>query len=708
MKNKASLCGFLMLALLPGVFADEGRAVRSRRTPKVVEESRVERGRVRRDVVRKSRQVVVPDALVLVERQEVRAVRPVPGLESRRVEQILVAADRAAEWTAEELSRTRGRVEVYRVGWFRGMNMALDDRLLGEWDREQGFASGYNDQEARRTGRRIGRDEAVQLAAAAAERQVESRFMDLRREPLFNPGADRSSRPAWELEGSFAERPVRTDLFERFPVRSVPYFKTRERSARFALGFDRWNLTPLQLCDVDRLEQFYDAAWMDPEDAFRFWSRNSARSVLWKRFRTPLERRLFQDRFESTFEARLPRVFNRNARPAFENGFDDGWEYGAWIQYESSFQEGFAAGFDQAVWTAADESFARNWNRSFDRFYEVAFDRWNRTVRTGIQDVRLEDGDQDGVFEPGETILVFYELVNYGGGSGFQDLAVRGRALESSSGASVEIRGRGPVQLSQPLKVRIGRDVPVRDRSKVVLETGGQSASARLMVARPLQFQDGWQIDGRAALDGIAVVELLVANRSRRPVSGEVRMEAGTGTESFAVRDLGQMPAGEQRSLRFRLTGLDPLDILSGELEIGFRAADDQVVHDRLDVRFPNVAVDLSNDDLLTLMVRMAEDSSVTGFEVRRARDLMMSRMRADWRIAARGRRNPYKKDFKSGAAGTALGELVMTIDRLPAGLSRSDVFAGLGNDLSNISGQLPGAHPFLRKWFRKLAGRIA
>ncbi len=226
-------------------------------------------------------------------------------------------------------------------------------------------------------------------------------------------------------------------------------------------------------------------------------------------------------------------------------------------------------------------------------------------------------------------------------------------------------------------------------------------------MARPLQFQDGWQIDGRAALDGIAIIELQVMNRSRRPVSGEVRMESVLGTESSAIRELGRMPAGEQRTLRFRLTGLDPLDILSGDLEIGFRAADDQVVHDRLDVRFPNVAVDLSRDDLLTLMVRMAGDRSVTDSEIRRVRDLVMSRMRADWRIAARGRRNPYKKDFKSGVTGTALGELVRTIDQLPAGLSRSEVFLGLKDDLAVLSGELPGAHPFLRKWFRKLANRI-
>lgn len=676
----ASLFALLLLGL-PVSVAEEGRAVRTRpQAKKPVEQT-------------------VPKDLVMVEREA-----PVPAVPRKKgTDPLASQANRAARQMAERTAANEGWVEYYRVGWFRGMNRALDDPGLGEWDRVQGFESGIRDREALRTGRDLGRERADQQAGPAAAGQVEAQFRDLNRDPVFDP---RPAAPRLDVDGPFAPRPDLDQIFLDMPVLSVAAFRDRTRRERFRRGFDGWDLGPDRLRRMKRYEQFHKRDWTDPVQAFRLWKRSPRNAAQLRRLREG-DRVRFRERFMTSFTAWLPRFYHRFQEPAFAAGFDDGWEYGAFVQYELAFREGFAAGFDQAVAAAAERSFARSWDFAFDRFYRASFDDWMNSVRPAILELHLEDGDRNGVFEPGEDLDVFYTVANLGGGIGERDLSLDSRILERSRIRAVRFDGRGVVDSPQQLKVRISGDVPVKTRSQVVADLAGERMEADLTVARPLQFEGGWRIDSTDALSGTSVVEIEVANRSRRPVAGSVAIIALNGNEQRAGRDMGSLAAGEVRTLRFRLDNLAPLDILSGELQVRFQAMDDAVVHDGLQVRFPNLAVDLDNDDIVTLMLRFTTDRSVPQRDVDRARALMLERMKADWRIVARGRKNPYKRDFRSKGDETALGELVLRTAELRGARVRQDVLGDLGDDLAALSGDLPGAHPFLRKWFRKLAARI-
>ncbi len=692
MIKKIGMSCLLLSALLPHASAAEGRAVRTRRP-------------ARRPPV----EMRLPEDL-LPPQASVSSQGPQRDRGDRA---FLAAADAAAFWTAERLSRTRGRIEAYRAGWFQGMKTALSDDSLGEWDRDRGFEDGLRDPEAERRGRRIGRDRARARAATAAEREVERRFMDLRWEPRFDGRFLDSSPPDWAFVEAVAVRPVPADLFRETPVNRVPYFRDKERLARYHQAFSGWKLDPLALCGVRSYQEIYDRHWTDSEGAFRYWKRNSGRSGILRLLPDPDARNRFRRRFAERFQVALPEVSRRFVRDGFRNGFQDGWEYGAWIHYRQSYEEGAADGFDRAVSLAAERSFAWSWDGFYAGSYQAAFDRWMNRLHVEVRKVRLEDGDRDGVFEPGETVLVYWELANYGGGSGLLDLEVRGATLSRSSSATVRIRGRGGKKAVRPIQVRIDPETPLHHRSKVVVAAGEQSASAGMVVSRPLQFGNGWAVDGRAILDGIAGVEIQVANRSRNPVAGFVQADGPVGENNGVTgrRELGRMAAGEERTVRFRWTGLDPLDLVSGELQvrlqvIGAEEGQGERVHDRVEVAFPNTAVDLTRDDLLALMVRMAENPGATGPEIRTVRKLLLERMRADWRAAARGRRNPYKNDFKNRTASTALGELIRVMEKLPDRIPSPAVFEGLGGDLTALSTDLPGAHPFLRKWFLKLAER--
>jgi len=40
-------------------------------------------------------------------------------------------------------------------------------------------------------------------------------------------------------------------------------------------------------------------------------------------------------------------------------------------------------------------------------------------------------------------------------------------------------------------------------------------------------------------------------------------------------------------------------------------------------------------------------------------------------------------------------------------GFESHEVFAGLGDDIASFAEELPGAHPLLRKWMKKLAKQV-
>jgi hypothetical protein len=106
-------------------------------------------------------------------------------------------------------------------------------------------------------------------------------------------------------------------------------------------------------------------------------------------------------------------------------------------------------------------------------------------------------------------------------------------------------------------------------------------------------------------------------------------------------------------------------------------------------------------------MLELSHSRQVSRRDVTEARALLMDRMRADWQRAASADGNPYKVDYEEGSASTALGELVRAVGGSRGAMANRSVFAGAGSDISALAEELPGTHPLLRKWMKKLAKRV-
>lgn len=606
-------------------------------------------------------------------------------------------ARREADRMADELSRTLGRTEYYRIGFHEGIRTVLDDGSLGRWDYLQGVRRGRKDPQAYLLGADAGAEDARAVAGETAEAQVEAAFMDLSREPRRVPHV---MVPPYDAAGGWAVVPELSEVFLEIELHSIP-----GAGRRAADAFREWRYDPWGLSRCNAYTEFYDGSWADPDHAFELWLRDPVRSRIYRRL-NPEQRRMFESVFEAVFARKLPAYFDRRVAPAYGNGFDDGWEIGAFAVYEYNFRLGYTEGFDLAAETAAMASFRATYPGALDRAWNRAFDDWSTSVRPGILDVRLFDASDDGIFRPGEAVLAEYQLANFGGGSGVLDLRLEGRQLLRAADRPVRFDGRGVLDSREPLRVVVSPSTPIRTRAGLTLRIGGVVETVRVQVSNPLEFTRQVGVDRIDTLGGSAVLVVRAANRSRRPVNASVDLLRISGGGSGGTRDLGVVGPGEAVETTFDLDGIDPLDMLAGELEATLVVRDGDDIQDRTGFRFPELAVHLDNRDLLRMLVALSRDTGSSSSDIRRARQLVLRRMRADWRVAARGRGNPYKKDLKHNGSLTALGDLVRTA-RLEGGAACPEVFDGLGAEIEALARELPGAHPFLRKSMRKLARRV-
>jgi len=248
--------------------------------------------------------------------------------------------------------------------------------------------------------------------------------------------------------------------------------------------------------------------------------------------------------------------------------------------------------------------------------------------------------------------------------------------------------------------------VPARTRTAVTVALADARADAPLYISRPLELDGAPAIDADR-LGGRVTLTLGVQNTSRRDARAVVSVLPLTGARDPRVDDLGPIPAGGSRQASVTFDGVHPLDLIGGTSRWRVSVARGDKIDDVREIRIDPVATDLSNPDLMDFMIALAGLPRVSPSDVRDARALMMDRLRADWERAADGSGNPYKRDFESNGTTTVLGEIVRTTQSGRRSFASPQVFDGMDDDITALSDDLPGAHPLLRKWMKKLAKRV-
>jgi hypothetical protein len=608
-------------------------------------------------------------------------------------------AARAGAWAARELCMSFGRTEYLKAGLHDGMRAAIDNHDLGRWDFDQGQSRGRNDRDAWHLGSQVGAEDAEYQARAAAAAQVEAQFRVLGREPYRNP---MSNPPFYEPDHEWVARPELTEVFHEVGGGRI---RGSIRDVLSETGASAWSLF-----HSSDYSQALDGAWYHPERAFDFWLDDHRRSSVYR----GLPSRTFKERFRAVFEheyaRQLEHAFNYTVLPAYNQGYAAGWDYGIQVNYEWHYRDGYAQGYNATAAEAAEQSFASSYVSAYLRAYDEAFNHWLYNPHPELLELSLRDASDDGIFEPGEELLADFALVNYGGAGGDLDLQLSGPDLLPAR-SQVQVPARDELRRPQPIQARIRPGARVRSLSLVDLCTGEQCRSTDLLVSYPLEMDDGPLLAHRDNLAGRARFEVRVSNRSRKPVTGEVELARvdlvrAAGHSIGDRQPLEMVYPGETTSTWFDLE-VPPIELIGGGVGAHFEVRSGGKVHDEAVYRFTDAASNLGNRDLLLLLVARAGAARISPHDTAALHDLVLRRLRVDWDAVARAKGNPYKDDYKGNTGTTALGDLVRTFLDHRDRMQRPELFTGLRPQIEHLVEQLPGAHPFLRKYMRRLAARL-
>jgi hypothetical protein len=585
----------------------------------------------------------------------------------------------------------------FRVGFYQGMLDALNDDRIGRRDFLQGLHHGQTDREARRIGRQLGSEAAVDLAAVDARNAVALQFHDLENEPVFAAVRD---VPVWVAPPIVFDLSGVNGLLGEFPLAShAPLGR------EFYLYLADWDWDAARLYACRSYTDFYSSDWDSANRAFHKWQRNPRNDRLLSGL-TEAERQRSRAIFSEAFMQQVGRLTDRKLTPAWDLGLDRGWDYGRFVHEEMDYRAGFAKGFRREAGIVADVVFRSVYPREFNAAYAESFDRWSTSAVPAIGVVRLLDGNDDGVFEPGERVVADVELINFGGAPGRFMTSLDGAALSEIDSKTVRLPRRSTVIRRGFLEVVIDSAVRPRTRNQLMVRVGDETKVVKLRVNRPLEWVGGSLRLLRDNLDGRVRVELDVRNLSRRARAAQASLTTNTREDVALSQELTPVRPQDVVTVRFDVENLSPLDLIGGRVSLDLFLDAGGVEQDRMTAALGETATDLSSRDLPRLLRRMTVENTAE-VETAQVRELVLLRLRADWRAAVRAGGNPYKRDYRSGSDLTALGELVQLSSSLSRLSGRPDLFEGLSLDVLTLARNLPGPHPLLRKYVKRLAQRL-
>lgn len=667
-------------------------------TPSRIELRYERHERARRAVPRSEGRDSLPDGLRSPhEESHRRAARPDSHPDGHSAEgdgreaEIVERAGAAAQWVWEHHLYERGRAEYFEIGFYKGLRRAFRHPGLGSWDFQAGRDRGHHDHDALGEGLSLGRSRAEELAYERAFARAESQFRDLSREPQRQPVAEAPTFDPHLVAVSIGA-PALREVFIEFPI-------GRHVGDPLAVHLHSgWHIY-----ECSSWRDLYDASWFEGAGHLRHWQ-----SAVGSRLELTVQE---HKRLEQAFAVALEdhrRRSERHLRAFYERGFDRGWSYGAFVVQEWQYRQGYHHGFEDRLVEEAEAAYYRFFPALFADFYDQAFDSWDKSPRLEIVALELEDGDADGIFEPAEEVEILYAITNYGGVGTHSRLEVSGSALLEGLVLDVELPRRRQVGSESTLRARIDPRTAARTNSRVTLSVAGVAREASLYVSYPFELDRRIDLLHASALEGTAEVALWVSNKSRRPMSGTVTLvrrdgAPGDGGAPALETSIDDLPSGERRRFWFRLDGLHPLDLLGGEITLQAAVERRDRVEDRVVDRLPELAADLGNRDLLTYMVTLRSASAA---EIERIQTLVLRRLVVDWTIVVDSGGNAYRGDLKRRTRRTALGDLVATY-RDHEAVQGAELFTGLVPRIEELSREMPGTHPLLRKSMRKLAREL-
>lgn len=611
------------------------------------------------------------------------------------VRHITGIAAKAAEETARRLASREGYAEYYRLGFWFGQQSAFKDPSTVDWDFRQGLSVGKSGIGVRELGYEYGLKLADEAALALAEKEVAQRFYDLSEEPSAEPIIANHMVPTFEAAPPTFPKAELEEVFAFFPL----YHGAVAPMHSFAKP-DDFQLDPLYLHGVRDPDSFFSRTWREPDTAFTFWQQDRAN----RRYFSDLaqdEKSRFREYFKQTYSEIIDSFYDEFLQPAYEFGYQDGFRYGYRVFSEWRFRQGYKAGAEEAALRIARQTYRQEFAPVYVRRFAEVYQRWQTTPVLQIDDLRWQDADENGVLMPGEAFSLTLVVTNFGGAPGNRSVHIAGDTLTEEIDTGATFPPRSQITMDGFVQAALRADILNKTPVIVHLRVGDQYRRLQWEALYPLQLLEDSGFEDIDYLGGTVVAKLHCRNISTKTVEG-CSLQLG----SLSKR-VGTLAPGEEGIETITVDGLDPLLLIGGRLGLPMTVSAAGGPHDRQELMVPEIATNPARGELLEMMLFLAGQAEPDPGKIALAHDLMLARLREDWKRAVTADGNPYRKDHKENATTTALGELVATYRQFAGEMRRPDVFKELVPLLETESKNLPGWHPILRRHFKKLVSEI-
>jgi len=367
---------------------------------------------------------------------------------------------------------------------------------------------------------------------------------------------------------------------------------------------------------------------------------------------------IFRDSFVKTYQYYVSFYFSVNFQQNIDQGQLVGEALGTQIGKRIAQTKGLAKAFDVKFKESSKASYRGSFESSYRGDFNSVFDDYANNPKISIDLVDVIGADNDGIIQPGENFSVLFKVVNAGGRGTGLNVSVSGNVQNGQVLTNYQIGALTGSQIQTETIGQIDPRLSPRETAQITLNVNGIRDTFGQVVNRLVEIRgQGGSLNILKGAGQITIdAENLATVATPGVVSAELKLKGRTYTEVA-----GQLGAGAVQRILLSYTGLDPLELITGEAVAVVSLKHNDTV---LDTREIKLGSSSRVEDLVSYFDQVANGKGTLASGVSAAeRTEELKRILASWnssevdRNSGRGGHNMYRKEPET----TIVGKLART-----------------------------------------------
>ncbi len=362
---------------------------------------------------------------------------------------------------------------------------------------------------------------------------------------------------------------------------------------------------------------------------------------------------IFRDAFVKTYQYYVSFYFSVNFQTSLEMGQLQGESLGVQIGKRIAQTKGLSKAFDVKFKESSRASYRGSFEDSYKKDFNGTFEDYANNPKLSINFIDLVGKDTDGIIQPGEEFGVIFNITNAGGRGTGLNVSVSGNVQNGKVIDNLQIAALTAAKVTTEMIGQIDPRLSPRETAQLTLNVNGVKDTYGQVVNRLVEIRGANQsVNIFKGIGQISIdAENLATVATPGVVSAELKLKGKTYTEVA-----GQIAAGGTQRIILSFTGLDPLELITGQANAIVTLKHNDSI---LDTRELVLASGNRVEDLLAYFDQLANDKGTVPSGIgSNERVEEVRKLAASWnssevdKNSSRGGTNMYRKDPESTIVG--------------------------------------------------------